>query len=61
MSFVVRPTAAALDDAVRIAKRIRDAGYPDNADRWFAALMDAMNGLAEFPMRCARRRRSGRH
>lgn len=52
MRFAVRPTAAALDDAVEIAERIRDAGYPDNADRWFTCLMEAMARLADFPARC---------
>ena len=52
MRFAVRPTAAALDDAVEIAQRIRDAGYPDNADRRFTCLMKAMARLADVPARC---------
>ena len=49
MNFEVRPTLSALNDAVTIGERIRDKGYPMNAERWVGELMEALQGLAVFP------------
>lgn len=52
MKFEVRATPTALADAAAVANQIGAAGFPLNAERWVADLLDVLARLDTLPGGC---------
>ncbi len=53
MTFRVKTTAAAEQDADAILEWLLSEGAGETGIRWFVALQEAIESLAEFPARCS--------